>query len=48
MMTITSLPELPDEIKEASNKEKLAIFIGAGISRFLGCDSWATLVYNLG
>jgi len=47
MIKITEFPEIPDEIKEASNKKKLAIFIGAGISRFLGCESWATLAYNL-
>lgn len=46
-MNITEYPQIPDEIKEASNKKKLAIFIGAGISRFLGCESWATLAYNL-
>jgi hypothetical protein len=44
---IKKLPELPKEIIEANMKKELAIFIGAGISRFLGCTSWSKLAENL-
>ncbi|CAB5496323.1 hypothetical protein THERMOT_495, partial [Bathymodiolus thermophilus thioautotrophic gill symbiont] len=44
---ITDFPLLPSEIKQAINDEKLAIFIGAGVSRLIGCDGWDTLATNL-
>ena len=44
---IADLPELPPEIKRAINNGKLAIFIGAGVSRFFGCDSWVNLAKKL-
>lgn len=40
-------PPLPDEIKKAVNEGKLAVFIGAGASRLLGCMGWDSLAYNL-
>ena len=44
---IKSIPALPDEIKDAVNNGNLAVFIGAGISRLLGCDGWNTLSRGL-
>lgn len=46
-LKIEELPELPLAIKTAINDKKLAIFIGAGASRLVGCDSWDTLAKNL-
>lgn len=40
-------PDLPPEIKQASEDGNLAVFIGAGISRFVECSSWGTLAKNL-
>ncbi len=39
--------ELPNAIKEAINSSKLAVFIGAGLSRHYGCDSWNDLAIRL-
>ncbi len=39
--------ELPKDIKTAINDNKLAVFIGAGLSRLYGCYSWKDLAYNL-
>ena len=44
---IKNIPELPEDLRQAINGRKLAIFIGAGVSRFVGCDSWDTLAKNL-
>jgi hypothetical protein len=44
---ITPLPPLHSKIKQAINDKKLAIFIGAGVSRLIGCDGWDTLAKNL-
>ena len=44
---IKKLPKLPKEIIEANMKKELAVFIGAGVSRFLGCTSWSKLAENL-
>ncbi|MAJ86322.1 MAG: hypothetical protein CL687_05150 [Candidatus Pelagibacter sp.] len=46
-LTIRKLPDLPPEIKTAIKENKLAIFVGAGVSRILGCDSWEQLANNL-
>ena len=48
-MEIKDLPQLPEGIKAAINRDikPLAIFIGAGVSRFIGCDSWTMLSKNL-
>jgi len=47
MHKIKPLPELPTQIKEASENDKLAIFIGAGMSRFTGCSGWNELANDL-
>ena len=43
----TTLPELPDEIREAVNKGNLVVFIGAGVSALVGCKRWPDLAKNL-
>jgi len=37
---IYKIPPLPPEILEAVNKDNLAIFIDAGVSRLVGCIGW--------
>ena len=44
---IPSIPDLPSELYVAHLQEKLAIFIGAGVSRLAGCKSWEDLAANL-
>ncbi len=38
---------LPQEILEAHNQGKLALFLGAGLSASMGCVNWGTLTSNL-
>ncbi|MBO4704148.1 MAG: hypothetical protein J5647_00200 [Spirochaetaceae bacterium] len=38
---IPAIPELPPELFVAHLQEKLAIFIGAGASRVVGCKGWS-------
>ncbi len=47
MIEIKPIPDLPPQIIEASENKRLAIFIGAGLSRFVGCSSWSKLADNL-
>lgn len=44
---IAPIPTLPIEIKQAVNEGKLAVFVGAGASRLLGCMGWDSLARNL-
>lgn len=44
---IQRIPELPGEIKDAVNSRTLAVFIGAGVSRLVGCEGWDILARNL-
>ncbi len=44
---IDKIPLVPNEIIEAINNETLAIFIGAGVSRIIGCMGWGQLAKNL-
>ncbi len=44
---IALIPEVPSEIKEAVNNGTLAVFIGAGVSRIIGCDGWDALAKKL-
>jgi hypothetical protein len=44
---IYPIPRVPREIVEAVNSEKLAVFMGAGVSRVLGCVGWDKLAQNL-
>ena len=36
-------PSVPPEILEAASSGKLVLFIGAGVSRIIGCPSWEDL-----
>lgn len=44
---IVPIPQLPENIIEAVNRDKLAIFLGAGISRLVGCSGWQDLARKL-
>src|SRR5271157_2025086 len=44
---ILPIPKLPLGIKEAVNRSELAVFIGAGVSRILGCKGWSELADEL-
>ncbi len=44
---IPKIPELPQNIKFAVNNRTLAVFIGAGVSRLIGCMGWDQLAKNL-
>jgi hypothetical protein len=45
--TIYKIPPVRQEIVNAVNNDKLAIFIGAGTSRIIGCMGWKDLAGNL-
>ena len=45
--SILPIPKLPSGIKEAVNRSELAVFIGAGVSRILGCKGWSELADEL-
>lgn len=40
---IQEIPEIPGPILDAASNGKLVVFIGAGVSRLLGCPSWQEL-----
>lgn len=44
---ISKYPDIPEGIKEAINKNHLAVFLGAGVSRLLGCQDWHSLAVEL-
>jgi len=44
---IQQIPDLPDQIKDAIDRNTLAVFIGAGVSKTLGCDGWDDLSERL-
>jgi hypothetical protein len=44
---IPEVPKVPKEIIDAVNSETLAVFIGAGVSRLIGCMGWGQLAQNL-
>jgi hypothetical protein len=37
------LPVIPIEVRQAANEANLVIFVGAGVSRLMGCSSWDQL-----
>lgn len=45
--TILDIPQIPQEIIDAVNDDKLAIFFGAGTSRSIGCSDWKKLAETL-
>jgi hypothetical protein len=47
IVPISERPPLPPQIVDAVNSGTLAVFIGAGVSRIIGCDDWKTLANNL-
>jgi hypothetical protein len=47
LFEIKTDPVIPPEIKQAASDRNLAIFIGAGLSRFVGCTGWGELANNL-
>ena len=44
---INKIIPVPKEIIKAVNEDSLAVFIGAGISRIVGCMGWDSLAKNL-
>ncbi|MCX7727460.1 MAG: hypothetical protein N2053_11510 [Chitinispirillaceae bacterium] len=46
-MEIQPIPKIPQKIIEAVDNDKLAVFIGAGVSRLIGCKGWDQLAQNL-
>lgn len=44
---ILPIPILPPGIKEAVDRGSLVVFIGAGVSRILGCKGWTELANDL-
>lgn len=44
---IKEIPEIPPEIIDASNTGRLVLFVGAGISKLIGCKSWKELAIEL-
>lgn len=44
---ILPIPPLPKQILEAVNNNRLAVFIGAGVSRLIGCKGWDELAKTL-
>lgn len=44
---ISPIPDLPPEIIQAIENDKLIIFIGAGVSRLVGCKGWDELAKDL-
>jgi len=47
MIEVKPIPDLPQPIIDAAENKSLAIFIGAGLSYFVGCSSWSQLSENL-
>ncbi|MBK7867917.1 MAG: hypothetical protein IPJ75_13605 [Ignavibacteriales bacterium] len=47
ILPIVEFPEVPTQIIEAYNQKKLVIFIGAGVSRLVGCKGWDQLAQEL-
>ncbi len=44
--TIKDIPDVPPEVFKAARNGKLVVFIGAGVSRIIGCPSWNQFAYN--
>ena len=38
---ILPIPPIPEGLREAAQRGKLIIFVGAGVSRIAGCPSWS-------
>ncbi len=51
-ITLSSLeipeePNIPENIIQSANVEKLCFFLGAGVSRLIGCKGWKEVAANL-
>lgn len=44
---ILPIPDIPEQIVQAVNTETLAVFVGAGVSRLIGCYGWSDLAEAL-
>ena len=44
---IKQTPDLPHQIVDAVNRNSLAVFMGAGVSKVVGCAGWGDLSENL-
>ncbi len=40
---IKQIPVLPHQIVDAINRNSLAVFMGAGVSKVVGCAGWGDL-----
>ena len=47
LLPIENLPHLPDEVIDAYENNRLVLFIGAGISRLMGCQGWEDMANSL-
>lgn len=45
--SLTGLPELPQAVLDAYKERKLVVFVGAGISRLMGCRGWEDMANDL-
>jgi hypothetical protein len=41
--TFDPTPDLPPEVEQAAQSGELVVFVGAGVSRLIGCPSWDSL-----
>lgn len=41
--TFNPSPDVPAEVENAAKAGELVVFVGAGISRLIGCPDWDTL-----
>jgi len=39
-INLLEIPEVPAQILQAASRGKLVVFVGAGVSRIIGCPSW--------
>jgi hypothetical protein len=45
--SIPPIPDIPDKIITAIEENRLAVFLGAGVSRLVGCSGWDELAKEL-
>lgn len=44
---VSNIPDVPEQILEASSRGRLVIFVGAGVSRIINCPSWDEFANHL-
>ena len=47
MGRIVPIPALPQDIRQDVDRQRLAVLVGAGVSRILGCRGWDRLARDL-